>query len=216
MNTRQGETWNLSQVRLWIAYRDKALVQKYSSEPEHGMTAEILYGDLPEKAGDPPEKVNVHNSNAKLLGALRSGKIQATGLENGQGSRQTVRTQLWEDLTLTDYGGPKATPANNRQWGASGWTTLRFYVDDVRRLWRQGANVKKRKAAEQCSEWLKKQMKAEDGTPMPKQKRKDEYRREAIRKFGISRRSFEREWAYAIQETKCEWSKPGRPKKSSH
>jgi hypothetical protein len=57
--------------------------------------------------------------------------------------------------------------------------------------------------------WLERQM--SDG---PKEKTKADYRKEAIQKFNVSARLFDKEWQDCLAKTGAGWDRAGRPRKN--
>ena len=49
-----------------------------------------------------------------------------------------------------------------------------------------------------------------------KQMSKADYRKEANQKFGVSARSFDKEWRDCIARTGSDWDRAGRPRKITH
>ncbi len=120
--------WNSCQVRFWIAYRDKKWVEQFTHEPDNGLAAEIMYGNLPDV------KVTEKYQDS-LLVALRAGKITATGLGNGKGQPIEISAQLWEYLEFKDVDGPRAQPTGSPTVGSVAWRRLSFPRQQVLELW---------------------------------------------------------------------------------
>ena len=64
-------------------------------------------------------------------------------------------------------------------------------------------------AGTDCRTWLEREMRTNPQRTRPK----DHWRTLAKRKFGISGRSFDREWAEALRNTGAQWNCPGAPSK---
>lgn len=120
--------WNSCQVRLWIAYRDPELVRRYKDEPKDGLTAEILYGELP----DVPI---CKNYEQELLTALQTGKIKATGLKNSKGEPKGIPIHHWPYLCFVDAGGPMVRHTGTAPIGSTAWTQLKFLRREIFTLW---------------------------------------------------------------------------------
>lgn len=80
------------------------------------------------------------------------------------------------------------------------------------RVWFESNAPRRTVAAEtRCRGWLEREMrKSPDNRPRPR----TEWQLDAISKFGVMGRPFDRAWAEAIKRTGANWSAPGRPTKN--
>jgi len=119
--------WNLSQTLLWILYRDHKWIRRYQEEPDTGLGGDILYGGS--------FKVqNVHSAENELLQALQTGKINAIGLQNGQGDPIDIATAKWAYLVFKSIP-PRAAPSGAPRIGSSMYSQLQFPSQDVKNIW---------------------------------------------------------------------------------
>ena len=72
----------------------------------------------------------------------------------------------------------------------------------------RSAGTPKIEGERDCADWLKQLMRKYPDKP----KSKREYHQEAVRRFAISVRAFDRIWAQAVKETHSNWSDSGRLK----
>ena len=119
--------WNLSQTLLWILFRDPKWIRDYQEEPDTGFSGDILYG------GSFKGK-NVHSAENELLQALQTGKINAIGLQNGQGDLIDIATAKWACLIFKSIP-PRAAPSGTPRKGSSMYSQLQFQSQDVKNIW---------------------------------------------------------------------------------
>jgi hypothetical protein len=159
-----------------------------------------------------------------LLSALRSGKLIAHGLFEGEGIPHPIETAVWSTFEIvvkpTMFAGNMVLPTSGRpiviaqRMGPPQTRLLRSTVPaaKVRKLW---PAAKQTLAAEtRCREYLITQMERSlDRAPKPK----SDFLVDCQARFpGLSERGFDRAWADAVKLTGAVgWSKGGRRRKSS-
>jgi hypothetical protein len=119
--------WNLSQTLLWILFRDPKWIRDYQEEPETGFGGEILYGAS-------FKGKNVHSAENELLQALQTGKINATGLQNGLGDPIDIATDTWAYLIFKSIP-PRAAPSGAPRKGSSMYSQLQLPSQDIKNIW---------------------------------------------------------------------------------
>jgi hypothetical protein len=195
--------WSLGMALAWITYRTEQAVINIKD----GRWA--------------PTKAAIRD----LRSALRSGKLIAHGMFEGERIPHQIETAVWSTFEivvrwmiwaghtfLPTSGAPvviaqRMGPPQTRLLGAT------VPAAKLRKLW----PVAKRTAAAEtrCQEHLVTEMKRSlDRAPNPKRY----FRANCQARFlGVTERGFERAWAKAIKRTGAVgWRKAGRPRKSSH
>jgi len=159
-----------------------------------------------------------------LLAALRSGKLVAHGTFDGEGKPTRLETAVWSgfeiivkplmfagDMHLPTLGKPVIIA---RRMGSprTRINSVTVPAARVRKLWPAARPTAASEA--KCREDLATEMKRSAGCPP---KPKPEFLEDCRARFpGLGERGFERAWAAAIKLTgAADWSKPGRPRKSS-
>ena len=191
--------WSLAMVLAWITYRTEQAVINI-------------------KAGRwAPTEAAIRD----LLSALRSGKLIAHGMFEGERIPHPVETAVWStfEIVVKQTIFPhvlSGTPVVIAQRMGSPQTQLLSVTvpaAKVRKLW--PAAKRTAAAATRCQEHLATEMRrAPDRAPKPKA----DFLADCQARFsGLSERSFERAWANAKIETGAVgWGKGGRRRKSSH
>ncbi|MGE0038762.1 MAG: hypothetical protein AB7S93_24420 [Xanthobacteraceae bacterium] len=160
-------------------------------------------------------------SIGKLLTALRSGKLNAHGMFEDERSPHLIETAVWSTFEITVkpmkfIGHSSRMPIVVAQrLGPPHTRLLSITVPaaKVRKLW---PAAKRTAVAEmRCQAHLVAEMRrARDRAPKPK----GDFLADCQARFpGLSERAFERAWGGAVRETGAvNWSKGGRPRKSSY
>jgi hypothetical protein len=193
--------WSLGMALAWITHRTEQDV------------VDIKYGRRA------PTKAAIHD----LLSALRSGKLTAHGMFEGERIPHPIETAVWSAFEIIVnsmiFAGNTSLPMSGtpvviaRRMGLPQTRLLSATVPaaKVRKLW---PAAKQTAAAEaRCREYLVTQMKQSlDRAPKPK---RDLLADHQARFQGLSKRGFERAWADAIRLTGAvDWSKAGRRRTS--
>jgi hypothetical protein len=195
--------WSLSMALAWITYRSEQDVV----DIKHGRWA--------------PTKAAIRD----LLSALRSGKLIAYGMFEGERIPHPIETAVWSTFEIVAksviFAGHMFLPTLGtpvviaQRMGPPKTRLLSATVPaaKVKKLW---PAAKQTAAAEaRCREYLATQMERSlDRAP----KSKDDFLADCQARFpGLSKRGFDRAWPDAISLTGAVgWSKAGRPRKSSH
>jgi hypothetical protein len=194
--------WLLRMALAWITYRSEQDVV----DIKHGRRA--------------PTKAAIRD----LLSALRSGKLIAHGMFEGERIPHAIETAVWSTFEIVvramifaghTFLPTSGTPVVIAQRMGPPQTRLlsaTVPVAKVRKLW---PAAKQTAAAEaRCRQYLVTQMKQSlDRAPKPK---RDFLVDCQARIPGLSKRGFERAWADAIRLTGAvRWSEAGRRRKSS-
>lgn len=220
MTIDREERWEGSQVLAWILFRDPHFFKmiRENFERTSGDAAEELLkiirtcsDDIVEKYRDCPFPQEM--ALDELLMALRQGAVEcsysldATPLTTDLVSRLDISLHAKYGLYAHSphFDGPCGTEATDEK------TSLRFKRGDILKRWppiNEGPLIKKATIASErrCREWLLSEVKKG-----PKMKTKNEYRNEAFRLFGVSKRGFDRAWTEATRNNP-EWTKAGRPR----
>jgi hypothetical protein len=153
-----------------------------------------------------------------LLSALRSGKLTAHGMFEGERIPHPIETAVWSDFeiivkSMTLAGGAPVVMARRMGLPQTRLLSATVPAAKIRKLWpaaRQTAAAEAR-----CREYLATQMKQSlDRAPKPKH---DFLADHQARFPGLSKRGFERAWADAIRLTGAvDWSKAGRRRTSPY
>ena len=195
--------WSLGMALAWITYRTEQAVVNIKD----GRWA--------------PTKAAIRD----LLSALRSGKLIAHGMFEGERIPHPIETAVWSTFEIVvkpdDVSRPNVSPTSGtpvvivRRMGPPQTRLLSATVPaaKVRKLW---PAAKRTTAAEtRCQEYLITEMKRSlDRAP----KSKPDLLADCQARFqGLSERGFERACANAIRLTGAVgWGKAGRRRKSSH
>jgi len=195
--------WSLSMALAWITYRSEQDVV----DIKHGRWA--------------PTKAAIRD----LLSALRSGKLIAYGMFEGERIPHPIETAVWSTFEIVAksviFAGHMFLPTLGtpvviaQRMGPPKTRLLSATVPaaKVKKLW---PAAKQTAAAEaRCREYLATQMERSlDRAP----KSKDDFLADCQARFpGLGRRGFDRARADAIRLTGAVgWSKAGRPRNSSH
>jgi hypothetical protein len=166
--------WSLGMALAWITYRTEQAVV----EIKHGRWA--------------PTKAAIRD----LLSALRSGKLIAHGMFEGERLPHPIETAVWSTFEIVQRMGPPQTRLLSATVPAA----------KVRKLW---PAAKRTAAAEgRCQQYLITEMKR---SPDRAPKSKSDLLADCQARFpGLSGRGFERAWANAIRQTDAVgWIKPG-------
>lgn len=160
-----------------------------------------------------------------LLSALRSGKLIAHGMFEGERIPHPIETAIWSTFEIVVkpmmfvdhmFFPTSGTPVVIAQRMGTPQTQLlspTVPAARIRKLW--PAAKRTAAAAMRCQEYLLTEMERSlDRAPKPK----PEFLADCQARFrGLSERGFERAWANAIKLTGAVgWSKAGRRRKSSH
>ena len=199
----QGDTAPSRMALAWITYRNEQAV------------INIKEGRFT------PTKAAIRD----LLSALRSGKLIAHGMFEGERIPHPIETTVWSTFEIVVkrmmFGGHMFLPTSGtllvfaHRKGAPQTQLLSATVPaaKLRKLW---PAAKRTVAAEtRCREYLVTEMKrCLDRAPNPK----SDFLADCQARFpGLSKRGFERAWANAIRLTGAVgWGKAGRRRKSSH
>jgi uncharacterized short protein YbdD (DUF466 family) len=185
--------WSLAMSLAWITYRTEQAV------------SDIKQGTWQ------PTGVAISD----LLSALRSGKLLAHGLFEGEQIPHSIEVAVWSPFEIvvqhTVSGAPlviaRSTIAPHTQL-----LGVTVPAAKVRKLWPTARPTVV--AATRCRNYLVAEMRRlPDRAPKPKA----EFFRDCQARFAVSERGFERAWAYAITETGAVgWKQPGRRRKLSH
>jgi hypothetical protein len=193
--------WSLAMALAWITYRTEQAVINIKG------------------ARWAPTKRAISD----LLSALRSGKLIAHGLFEGERIPHPIETALWSTFEIvvkpTMFAGHTLLPTSGRpvaiaqSMGPPQTQLLRSTVPaaKVRKLW---PAAKPTAAAEKrCQEYLVAEMQESlDRAPKPK---RELFADCQVRFPGLSGRGFERAWADAIRRTGAVgWAKAGRRRKA--
>jgi hypothetical protein len=195
--------WSLAMALAWITYRTEQAIINIK------------------RARWAPTKTAVRD----LLSALRSGKLIAHGLFEGERIAHPIETAVWSTFEIvvkpTMFAGHVVLPTSGRpvaiaqSMGPPQTRLLRSTVPaaKVRKLWpaaKQTAAAEKR-----AREYLITEIKRSFDRAS---KSKRELLTDCQSRFpDLSGRGFERAWADAIRRTGAVgWAKAGRPRKTSH
>lgn len=195
--------WSLAMALAWITYRTEQAMIKIT----HGRWA--------------PTETAISD----LLSALRSGKLIAHGLFEGERTPHPIETALWSTfeivVTQTMFAGHMFLPTSGtpvaiaQRIGPPQTRLLSPIVPaaKIRKLW--PAAKQTAAAAMRCQEYLLTEMnRSPDRAPKPK---RELFADCQARFAGVSGRGFERAWANAIKQTGAVgWAKAGRRRKPSH
>jgi hypothetical protein len=194
--------WSLGMALAWITYRTEQFV-------------DIKYGRRA------PTKAAIRD----LLSALRSGKLTAHGMFEGERIPHPIETAVWSTFEIVVrpmiFAGHTFLPTSGtpvviaQRMGPPQTQLLSATVPaaKVRKLW--PAAMQTAAAEARCREYLVSQMKQSlDRAPNPKR----DFLADSQARFpGLSKRGFERAWAKAIRLTGAvDWSKAGRPRTSPY
>jgi hypothetical protein len=160
------------------------------------------------------------DAERNILNGLRGGSLLATGIQRGCRCRQEIPTLQWCDLSI-DYDKNSAVDKLSRR---EVYDRLILSREELLRLWPESPATDREetltsaqiegeqtrratiKAETDCQKWLLELMKK----PSEPTKNRDDYRTEAIQRFGVGKRSFKRAWDNAIRKTdNLSWSRPG-------
>jgi hypothetical protein len=160
-----------------------------------------------------------------LLSALRSGKLMAHGMFEGERSPHPIETAVWSTFEIivkwTMFAGHMFLPSSGTPVVLAqrmGFPHIRLLgvtvpAAKVRRLW---PVVRPNVAAEkQSQQYLVTEMQL---SPNRRPKPKADFLADCKARFpGLGERGFERAWADAIRRTGAVgWRSAGRPRKSPH
>jgi hypothetical protein len=134
------------EVILWAVFRSWSDVASHrwlsNSVPggaENFITA--LFNRLPQLIDQVQKswvtiRLNPQSAHGRLMGALRAGEVQATGLRAGELERRAVLADQWEDLQITNFPGVSTTVPDDRACldVAPVWSRLKFERSDVERI----------------------------------------------------------------------------------
>ena len=195
--------WSLAMALAWITYRTEQAVIN-------------IKGDT----GWAPTEAAIRD----LLSALRSGKLIAHGMFEGERIPHPIETAVWSTFEIVVepmmFVGHMFLPTSGtpvviaRRIGPPQTQLLSPTVPaaKIRKLW--PAAKRTAAAAMRCQEYLLTEMKRSlDRAPKPK----PDFLADCQARFpGLSKRGFERAWANAIRVTGAVgWSKAGRRRKTS-
>jgi hypothetical protein len=195
--------WSLGMALAWITYRNEQAVINIRD----GRWA--------------PTKAAIRD----LLSALRSGKLIAHGMFEGERMPHPIETAAWSTFEIVIkrmmFAGHMFLPTSGtpvvigQRMGPQEIQLLSATVPaaKVKKLWPTAKRTAA--AATRCQEHLVTEMKRSlDRAPNPK----PDVLADCQARFpGLSERGFERAWANAIELTGADgWRKPGRRRKSSH
>jgi hypothetical protein len=195
--------WSLGMVLAWITYRtDQAVINI-----KHGRGV--------------PTRAAIRD----LLSALRSGKLIAHGMFEGERIPRPIETAVWSTFTIvikrksfTDHTflpstGAPVVVAQRKGTPRTRLLSTTVSAVKVKKLWPVGRQTA---AAEgRCREYLIAEM---NGSPDRAPKSKSDLLAVCQARFpGLSKRGFERAWGNAVTQTGAVgWRKAGRRRKSSH
>jgi uncharacterized short protein YbdD (DUF466 family) len=194
--------WSLNMALVWIACRNAQSVSDIRNA----------------------KRIPTKEAIGDLSAALRSGKLIAHGMFDGEGRPFPLETAVWSgfeiivkplmfagDMHLPTLGKPVIIA---RRMGSPRTRihSLTVPAARVKKLWPAAKLTAVAEA--KCREYLSTEMKrSPDRPPKPKHEFFEDCR---VRFPGLGERGFERAWAAAIKLTDAaDWSKPGRPRKSS-
>jgi len=193
--------WSLGMAVAWITYRNQQAVINIKD----GRWA--------------PTKAAIRD----LLSALRSGKLIAHGMFEGERIPHPIETAVWSTFEIVVkpmmFAGhmflpTSGTPVIIAQRMGPPQTQLLSATVPVAKLRKLWPAAKRTVAAEtRCQEYLVTEMKRSlNRAPKPKRA----FLAECQARFpDLSKRGFERAWASASKLTGAAWRKPGRRRKSS-
>lgn len=186
--------WSLAMALAWITFRTKQAVANVKNGGWTPATTAI----------------------SDLLSALRSGKLLAHGMFEGERIPHLIDTAVWSTFEIivkpTMFVGRTARMpiVTARRMGPPHTQLLSPTVPaaKIRKLWPAGRRTA---AAEtRCQAYLVAEMqRSPERAPKPKAAILADCQ---ARFPGLSERGFDRVWAYAIVETDAHWSRGGRPR----
>lgn len=146
--------WNPLQAIAWAATREISLVNETSSlRKEFGRRwSEGVFGDgskrwYPKELGSwslfelaikfaHEYPVALEAAKAEILAALASGKLNATGFQNGAGDRQEMPVLYWLDADFLDENNRViAGPKEIFRFGVTKWHDVKIEQSRVLKLW---------------------------------------------------------------------------------
>lgn len=148
--------WNIAQTLAWVCLGDISVVREADDDASPTRTfmksLSTPSGELvmvEETASRPGllriellsssngEAVSLSDAIDSILVALRAGRIQASGVLNGNGERVVIPPMSWIDLKFFDgrhgyiYAAPQETPRHYD----TGWSSVQFCRSQILSLW---------------------------------------------------------------------------------
>ena len=208
MNTLEDKPF----VRLIWGYARALQLLGYMPDDENNrihnfhLTAEIMYPNERRVPKRFVQRISLHDAELLILEKLIKGEIRSYGIIRNQFSK--VPLDYWEmDRIKWDAGEIHF----HRLPIVTG---IQVSLQDIEACFKNFSPKKSTiKTETECEKWLIAEMqKSPDGNPFNKSHWKDQ----AISRFGVSVRGFNRIWDNSLDsaDVKKTWGKPGRKKKS--
>lgn len=155
MDGFEDHYWNLTQLVGWVYLGDRQFVRDAAdgSNRSSSYWQEMVLPDgrkeLVETRSSPPNErhmsiiaaikgaayASFEAAEYDVLAALKDGKLQATGLENGKGNPKPVPQIQWPWLEFDWSEPPHAAPKSRFRDNATYWCDLKFRRSEVLELW---------------------------------------------------------------------------------
>jgi hypothetical protein len=147
--------------------------------------------------------------------ALEKGEVTPLVPRTGTGFYWHLAEGWERDFTISLFLFPEAIDKEEHPYWEKAHRERPFVEEAAFEAWlgKQQAELQQKQtiaAEHKCQNWLESEMRA---SPDRRPKNKESFREEAIGRFNVSGRGFDRAWDNAISATAVAWGRGGRPRK---